>query len=116
MSDAQEHQQYLICDIRSEFKKNPFITFWRPDDAGYCYPLTWAGNYAPQSIEANWNYYNAHDEGRSIRFAVLRSVAEKLAVTTPPRMISGDAGPVVLNKHALRRKLLKAAYVSQLPR
>ena len=116
MNEGDPAQQLLICDIRPDFKGNPFITFWRAKNSGYSYPLSWAGDYTPEIVENSWLYYHTVEAGSLIRFAVLRSVAEQLAIPTQPRTIDGDAGPVIVNKLTFRCKLLEAAYISRTPR
>ena len=101
----------VICDLRPDWRRNPFVTFWRPDDAGYAFPLSWAGDYTPETVRAGGTYYTKHEDGKLIRFAVPRSVAEAMAVPPPDRMIDGNAGPVVPNNAQNRKKLLKAAHI-----
>lgn len=38
--------EFFIVDLRPEWRGNPYVTLWRPDDAGYAYPLPWAGRYS----------------------------------------------------------------------
>lgn len=103
----------LICDMRPEWSVNPFITFWRPGNAGYAYPLSWAGDYTPDEIAEGGHYYT-YRKGRSLkRFAVPREVAEAISVPPPPGAIDGDAGPVVLNTPENRRKLRRRAFIPE---
>lgn len=103
----------LICDLRPEWRGKPFITFWRPDDAGYAWPLSWAGDYRPEQVANGGSYYTKF-KGRSlIRFAVPRAMAESIAIAPPPGKIDSDAGPVVLNTPYHRRKLRNAAFTPE---
>lgn len=99
MTDRKERNgPYVIVDVRSSFSGNPYITFWRPNDAGYAYPLSWAGDYTAEQLAENADYYMEHGSGGSmIRFPVLRSIAEKFGIKPAPGMVDGDAGPVVRN-------------------
>lgn len=103
--------EYVICDLRPEWRRMPYVTFWRPDDAGYAYPLSWAGDYSEGRVREGRSYYTAR-KGRSlIRFAVLREVAERYSHAPTPGMIDGDAGPVVGNTPENRKALRSAALV-----
>lgn len=105
------NEDLVICDLRPEWRGKPYITFWRPDDCGYAFPLSWAGSYAAAAVDAGGAYYRKQ-EGRSlIRFAVPRVAAERLSQQPAPGVIDGDAGPVVSNT-ALNRKALRAAAYS----
>lgn len=104
-------EPYLICDLRAEWKGKPYITFWRPNNANYAYPLSWAGDYSKATVDAQPRYYTAKDGRTLSRFAVSRIVAESMAEAPEPGRIDGDAGPVVKNSGVNRRNLRKAAYV-----
>lgn len=100
--------QYFIVDLRTEFARKPYITFWRPENGGYAYPLAWAGRYGKAEVIDGGDYYTKR-EGRShIRFAVPCAIVEQLAVAPAPGMIDGDAGPVVVNDAGKRKALRKA--------
>lgn len=102
---------FVICDLRPEWRWKPYVTFWRPDDAGYAYPLIWAGNYTEEAVVAGGRYYTASENGKLVRFAVPRSAVEAFAVPPNPKEIDGDAGPVVPNTAAFRKKLQKLAFI-----
>ena len=106
-------QEYYIADMRPEWRGKPYITFWRPKDAGYAFPLPWSGRYSEETVISGGSYYTKR-EGRSlIRFAVPIEVVDGLATAPRPRDIDGDAGPVVVNNDFNRRKLRKAAFLHQ---
>jgi len=100
--------EYYICDLRPEFRSNPFITFWRAKNSGYAYPLEWAGKYDAATVIEGGTYYTARHGRSLIRFAVPCAVADSIATKPPARMIDGDAGPVVIN-NATNRRILRAA-------
>lgn len=107
---------FYIADIRRSFRGNPYITFWRPKNAGYCYPLSWAGRYSLETLRGAPSYYEKLRDGctRALsRFAVPCEVAEAIAEDPASGMIDGDAGLVVRNtadaRAFLRRKRLRLA-------
>jgi hypothetical protein len=103
----------LICDLRPEWRGKPFITFWRPKNSNYAWPLSWAGDYTPEEVTKGGGYYTKRSGRFLIRFAVPRSVAEAISVPAPPRTIDGDAGPVVQNTPENRRALRRAAFIPE---
>lgn len=100
----------LICDLRPEWNKNPFVTFWRAGNGGYAYPLSWAGNYSVEKVLEGYDYYCAANHRAKIRFAIPRRVVEKLAIAPPTGRIDGNAGPVVLNNPTNRSRLRRRAF------
>ena len=104
------HGPFLICDLRTEWKWRPYITFWRPNNANYAYPLVWAGDYTESQVIEGGSYYTTVEGVALIRFAVEREVAEAMSTAPHPGHIDGDTGPVVLNNAENRRKLRAAAY------
>lgn len=105
---------FVICDLRPEWKYKPYVSFWRPKDAGYAYPLVWAGEYSGEHVLNGGRYYTAYEGGELSRFPVERSLVEALSEAPAPKEIDGDVGPVVRNTAALRRKLRKLAYAPAL--
>jgi hypothetical protein len=100
----QEHSVYYIVDIRSEWSAQKYVTFWKPNSAGYTWPLSWAGKFTVETLLGEWNYYNTPDQSR---FAVSCEDVESLCLAEPATGdIDGDAGPVLLNTNSNRRKLL----------
>lgn len=98
-------QYYYIVSVNHTSRNHDYITFWRPNDRGYCYPLSWAGIYSHQQVMANLSYYN---QGCA-SFAVRKEAVDALAESPAPGMIDGDAGPVIRNTGRNWQKLLKAA-------
>jgi len=37
--------KYFIISFKHTGRKNKYITLWRPNNAGYCYPIELAGQY-----------------------------------------------------------------------
>lgn len=102
-------EEFYICDLRKKWRGKWAITFWRPNDAGYAFPLSWAGRYTRQAVLDGGRYYTVREGRFLMRFAVPCSAADALAIHPPPGKIDGDAGPVVLNTSENRAKLRRAA-------
>ncbi|MEO0034251.1 MAG: hypothetical protein RLZZ501_274 [Pseudomonadota bacterium] len=111
--------EFYIIDLRPDFMRKPYITVWRPDDAGYAYPLTWAGRYSKETVDAHPGYYanrgclaSGRPSTRLDRFPAPCEVVEALATPKPkPGIIDGDAGPVLVNDAKTRAALRRAKYL-----
>lgn len=105
--------QYFIVDIRKEWRRQKYITFWRPNNSNYAWPLSWAGRYDKETVDAHGLYYCNTNGGRSlVRFPVPCEVVEAMALTEPDGGdIDGNAGPVLRNSEKVRRKLRANAYI-----
>ncbi|KQV31100.1 hypothetical protein [Rhizobium sp. Root1204] len=101
---------FLICDLRVEWNRRPYVTFWRPNNANYAYPLVWAGDYTEADVMKGGGYYTTVELGSLIRFPILRSLVEPMAVAPEPGRIDGNTGPVIRNDSRMRAKLRKLAY------
>lgn len=97
---------FFICSIVKTRREDRYITFWRPDDAGYAWPLSWAGEYSLERVNGNMAYY--HNGERSV--AVDRAAVEALAVDPAPGDVDGNAGPVVLNTPENWAKIMLAVH------
>jgi hypothetical protein len=116
MSERPEPpDEFYIVDLRSVWKRNPYITFWRPRDAGYAYPLPWAGRYTKANVDEGGRYYygSKDHKTRIDRFPVRCDVVERYGVQPAPGHIDGDAGPVVPNTKEIRQALKAARYRPQ---
>lgn len=82
---------FVIVSAKHTLPRHKYVTFWRPNSAGYCWPLSWAGHY--DAAEAAKATACPHDDPDS--FAV--PLDKALALSQPPEAgyIDGDAGPVV---------------------
>lgn len=110
-SRSKGEDGYAIVDLRLEFRGNPYITLWRPKNAGYAYPLPWAGQYNAEQLAEQPAYYakRRYRHARAFdRWPVAWAVVERLAVTPAPGMIDGDTGPVLRNDASTRRALRRA--------
>ena len=73
---------FYIVDVRPDWVGNPYVTVWRPENAGYAYPLSWAGKYTQEVIDGEPSYYHKVRYGtkRALdRFPVPCEVVEALA-------------------------------------
>ncbi len=86
---------YYIVSPRHTLKprEHCYITFWRAGDAGYAWPLSWAGRYGEEAVRDPARIYS---DGVST-LAVPCGLVEAIAVAPQPGDIDGDAGPVVSN-------------------
>jgi hypothetical protein len=97
-------QTYFIVSVTHTLRRDPYITFWRPKDSGYCWPLSWAGRYGHRAVSEGRGYYNDGD----LNIAVKCDVVDALAVPPEPGRVDGDAGPVVPNNAASWKAILRA--------
>ena len=108
--------EFFIVDVREGYKGNPYITLWRPGNAGYAYPLSWAGRYTRAEIEDRPGYHYRKRDGKTRtldRFPVPCAVAERHAVAPATGLIDGDAGPVLPNTAEVRSALRRARWISE---
>ena len=105
--------EFYIIDLRPEWARKPYLTVWRPDNAGYAFPLSWGGIYSRETIDREPHYYATRMGYRQWkRFPVPRAVVERLAQPKPrPGIIDGDAGPVLPNDANTKAALRKARYL-----
>lgn len=82
--------EFYVVSLSHSHKEHRYISFWRPDDAGYAWPLSWAGRYDRARILGHLDYYNSGDN-----IAVPCEIVEQLAIAPAPGLIDGNAGPVV---------------------
>lgn len=115
---------FYIVDLRPKWSRNPYVSFWRPKDAGYCYPLSWAGKYTAERVAEGGDYYTYKEwtsekgPGRLFtRFPVRCSDIEALVaeVGGPPDTegrgrVDGNAGPVLRQSGAMRNRLRRLRY------
>jgi len=113
MTTINDDTEFFIVDLRPEWCRNPYVTLWRPNDAGYAYPLPWSGRYSKQAVDEGGSYYfGSEGHGRQIhRFPVPCDVVERLSTAKPAaHMIDGDVGPVVPNAAEIKKALKAARY------
>ena len=111
-----EDDEFYIVDVRAEFSGNPYVTLWRPKNAGYAYPTEWSGRYTRSQIDAEAGYYYKPRFGhkRTLdRYPVPCKVVDELAVEPARGLIDGNAGLVLPNTPEIRKALRKARYIPE---
>ena len=96
---------FYIVSIKHTQREHAYITVWRPENAGYAWPLSWAGKYAEADVLASRNYYHRGDDTLAVPCALLDSIAVPPAKGT----IDNDAGPVILNNRTNWKCILEFA-------
>lgn len=93
---------HYVVSVCHTLRRHKYLTIWRPEDKGYCWPTVWAGRYDRAHVMAHLDYYNS---GCS-NVAVPCSVLDKLAVKPKPGEIDNDAGPCIPNTRATWKLIL----------
>jgi hypothetical protein len=101
-----------IVSLKHTNRDHAYITVWRPENAGYAWPLSWAGKYSEADVLAERGYYHRGDDTLAVPCVCL----DALAVPTPPKTVDNDAGPVVLNTWANWKRILESALPDPLHR
>lgn len=96
---------FYIISLNHTPKRDRYITFWRPDDRGYCWKLSRAGKYDRANVIAHLGYYNSGCSNIAVPCAIVDAMT---VTTTAADMIDGPDGPAVLNTPANLRKLMAA--------
>ncbi len=103
---------YYICDLRDDWKRQKYVTFWRPANANYAWPLEWSGEYTPETIDGRGGYYFDDEASERERFPVPVAMAKLLA---KPAVIDGKEVHCVPNTKKNRVLLRASAYVQRVP-
>lgn len=90
MTEAIQAPQYYIVNLSHLTREQKYVTFWRPENKGYAFPLCWAGKYSKEEVLESLDYYNS---GENI--AVPCGVVDALTEQPESGNVDGDAGPVV---------------------
>lgn len=94
---------FVIVSAKHTKPRDKYITFWRPDRKGYCWPLSWSGHYSAEEAAS------IAEGGNGETFSVPLNVALSISQPPSPGDVDGDAGPVVLKTKAMQRALRLAA-------
>lgn len=97
--------EFYVVSVKHSHKRDRYITFWRPDDKGYCFRLTRAGKYDLERVIAHTGYYNTGHSDIAVPVHIVDAITVQ---TTPKDMLDGPDGPAVLNTRANWRKLIAA--------
>ena len=93
---------FYVVSVCHTKRGDQFITFWRENNAGYAYPLSWAGKYPRCDIRQNY-----HNDGEAT-IAVRTDAVDAIAEPTPRGWVDGDAGPIVYHNRKNWKALLAA--------
>lgn len=97
---------FYVISFEHTQPEHDFITLWRPNNSGYCWPVEWAGKYTRAQIEAQRGYYS---NGEST-MAVPVDVAQRLSVPSDEFSREGEPiATVLLNAAPVWKALFKAA-------
>ncbi|WP_139312975.1 hypothetical protein [Novacetimonas hansenii] len=110
---------YYVFDFREEWNCKPYVTLWRPDNAGYCYSIPWAGEYTERQVIEKGPYYTqrkyqkktADYTGIWERVAVRTDLAKPFFIAPAPGIIDGDVGPVIANTGQMRTYLRRLRFI-----
>lgn len=94
-----------IVSLKHTRGEHAYITVWRPQNAGYAWPLSWAGKYSEADVLAERDYYHRGDYSLAVPCALLDS----LAVSPESGTTDNNAGPVVLNNRINWKCILEFA-------
>lgn len=110
---AVNEQQFYIVDVRPEWRRQKYVTFWRANNSNYAWPLVWAGKYSKSTVDEHASYYCCGNGGRAlVRFPVPCEVVDSMAMSDPDKGdIDGNVGPVLRNTDKVRRRLRCFAYI-----
>lgn len=119
---SRGQSEYFVVDFRKGWTRKPYLTFWGPDSAGYCWSLPMAGRYTAAELDASVGYHTRRryvpSRGRYVgpweRFGVPCDVIEALA-SDPDRegrwQLEAPLGPIVRQSAELRKRLTALRYV-----
>jgi len=65
---------YYVISLKHTGKKDKYVTLWRDNDCGYCWPIEWAGEY--KRIEDG--YHNDHRDGGGNYVVTIESIQKYL--------------------------------------
>jgi hypothetical protein len=97
---------YYLVSVKHTHKRDPYITFWRPDNKGYCYALSAAGKYDYPTIARHWDYYVSDNT-----FPVPCEMVESIGIAPRAGIVDSDGGPVVQNNSENMNRLRAAAFI-----
>lgn len=114
---------FFVVDFREEWLRQPYVTMWGPDSAGYNWSLPWAGRYTAAELDKTvgyhttrrWSVSKGARTGPWERFGVPCEILEALSGEPDSegrwRLELPGNGPIVRNSAAMRRHLTRHRYV-----
>lgn len=94
---------YYLVSVKHTRDEDPYITFWRPANQGYCWSLGEAGKYDYETIIKDLDYYCSDNT-----FPVPCSRADDLGIK-PGNGYDSRAGQVVVQNNEENMNRLRAA-------
>lgn len=88
---------YYILSLKWTRKREPYVSFWRPNNAGYCWPLEWAGVYTSEQIADAPRYYNDGENTLAVPVGVVEglTVIDHKGKADPVSRLTGQRGRCV---------------------
>jgi len=102
-------ESYVIMSVKHTRRADRWITFWRPDNAGYAWRMDWVGRYDADRVKEQPGYYdNSHGT-----YAIPAAFVEARAVECED---DSGVGFRVPNSSSMRRKMVRAAIRARVSR
>lgn len=95
--EATAEKHFYVISVNHTRREDRYVLLWRPDDKGYTFRTSTAGQYREVLVRAYLGYYNTG----CAAIAVPCEVVDPLTVMTTPRdQFDGPDGPALLNTRA----------------
>ena len=69
MSDTK----YYIVSLKHTKRNDPYLTLWRHDKKGYCWPIAWAGEYSLADV---LEYLTGSDDSYAVPLGFLGEIVK----------------------------------------
>lgn len=93
--------EYYIASLKHTQRHQKWITFWRPNNSNYAWPLEWSGLYPEASVREQMYYYNSGVAAVAVR-------ADIVAALAVPTVVDGHSVRCVPNTSASWNSMLDA--------
>lgn len=97
-------REFYILSLKWTRAPNRLATWWRPDNAGYCWHLPQAGRYPESAVREKLDYYNSGCGTIAIPCDVVDAVAKEYDLPHEPKRYVG-----VRRHWATLRRLVRSA-------
>lgn len=74
--------KFIIVSVKHTKEDDKIITFWRPEDRGYCWRLCAAGRYGETEVLSHLRYYNNGFGSIAVPSDLADRLAQKLEYDT----------------------------------
>lgn len=94
-------RQFYILSIAHSKQAERLLTWWRPNDADYCFRLTEAGKYSEERVTSLRSYYDNGESTKAIPCEVVDALAEPVSGVESRAIerTKPETDPVVRYKH-----------------